>query len=266
MSDRERFVRLRAGRPIWAIPSVHGQLDRLNHLHEQLSRRIEIGDVVVYLGNYFGYGAQGVDTIDALLRMRVWLLARPYAMACDVAFLRGAQEEMWGKLLQLHFAPNPRDVLNWMMNRGVEATLAGYGGDPSIGRSAANEGPVALSRWTQGLRQAMSARPGHTAFMTGLRRAAYTQERGLLFVHAGVDPARPLERQGDSFWWAARAFEAIGTPYDSFALLTRGFDPGHRGVVRTDCTLSIDAGCGRGGALIALRLGLDGEELDRIEV
>ncbi|MFY7958613.1 MAG: hypothetical protein ACOVVK_00915 [Elsteraceae bacterium] len=265
MSDRERFVRLRAGRPIWAIAAVHGQLDRLSQLHENLSRRIELGDAVVYLGNYIGVGSQTLEVIEQLLRMRVWLLARPFATSCDVAFLRGAQEEMWGKLLQLHFAPNPRDVLGWMMSRGVDATLAAYGGDANAGMIAANEGPVALSRWTQSLRDSMARRPGHTALMTGLRRAAFTQDQRLLFVHAGLDPARPLDRQGDSFWWAARGFEGIAEGYDPFALVVRGFDPARRGVLRTDSTLSIDAGCGYGGPLVAVRLSPDGTELDRIE-
>lgn len=266
MSDRERFVRLRAGRPIWAIAAVHGQLDRLSHLHEILSRRIEIGDAVIYLGNYVGVGSQSLEVIEHLLRVRVWLLARPFATSCDVAYLRGAQEEMWGKLLQLHFAPNPRDVLNWMMSRGVDATLAAYGGDPAAGMIAANEGPVALSRWTQGLRESMAKKPGHTALMTGLRRAAFTQDQRLLFVHAGLDPARTLDRQGDSFWWAARGFDGVTAAYHPFSLIVRGFDPAHRGVLRTDATLSIDSGCGYGGPLVAVRLDPDGAELDRIEV
>jgi serine/threonine protein phosphatase 1 len=265
MSDRERFVRLRAGRPIWAISAIHGELDRLHQLHEKLSRRIEIGDVVIYLGNYLGVGPKPSDVIDNLLQMRVWLLARPFAHTCDVAYLRGAQEEMWSKLLQLQFAPNPRDVFRWMMDRGVDKTLTAYGGAIDAGLIAANEGPVALSRWSQAIRQTMTQRQGHTAFMTGLRRAAFTQDRGLLFVHAGLDPARPLDRQGDSFWWSTRAFDSIKSPYEDFNFVVRGFDPGRQGMVRTGSTLSIDAGCGFNGPLLALRLAPDGSEIDRIE-
>jgi serine/threonine protein phosphatase 1 len=265
MSDQERFVRLRAGRPIWAIAAIHGQLDRLSYLHELLSRRIEIGDAVVYLGNYIGVGSNSIEVIDQLLRMRIWLLARPFATSCDIAYLRGAQEEMWSKLLQLHFAPNPRDVLTWMMTHGVDATLAAYGGAPSAGMLAANEGPVALSRWTQTLRDSMARKPGHTALMTSLRRAAFTQDQRLLFVHAGLDPARKLDRQGDSFWWATRSFERVNNGYEPFALVVRGFDPAHGGVLRTDATLSIDSGCGYGGPLVAVRLDPDGAEIERVE-
>jgi len=227
---------------------------------------MESGDAVVYLGNFIGVGSETSAVVDQILRMRVWLLARPFALGCDVAYLRGAQEEMWAKLLQLHFAPNPRDVLLWMLDRGVGATLAAYGGDADSGLIAAHEGPVALSRWTSGLRHAIAQRPGHTALMTGLRRAAYSQDHGLLFVHAGLDPTRPLARQGDSFWWSTRGFESITQPYEDFGMVVRGYDPAHQGVVRTAATLSIDAGCGFDGPLLAVRLAPDGSELDRIEV
>ena len=38
----------------------------------------------------------------------------------------------------------------------------------------------------------MNATPGHTALFAALRHAAFTEDRGLLFVHAAFDPSRPL--------------------------------------------------------------------------
>ena len=58
-------------------------------------------------------------------------------LASDLVYLRGAQEEMWQKLLQLQFAPNPQDVLRWMLGQGVETTLRAYGGAAEVGLSAA---------------------------------------------------------------------------------------------------------------------------------
>ena len=71
-------------------------------------------------------------TIDIALRLRRTVLAQPGARACDVVFLRGAQEEMWSKLDQLHFAVNPRDVLRWMLHHGVGATIEAYAGHDAI--------------------------------------------------------------------------------------------------------------------------------------
>ena len=47
----------------------------------------------------------------------------------DVVFLRGAQEEMFLKLLQLQTAPNPNEILLWMYEHGVNKTIDSYGLD-----------------------------------------------------------------------------------------------------------------------------------------
>src|SRR6185312_356555 len=106
---------------------------------------------LVYLGNYLGRGPQIRRTIDEVLRFRLAVLSQPNAFACDVAFLRGSQEEMWQKLLQLQFAVSPRDVLQWMLDQGVEATLLAYDTGAQQGFGACREGPKALTRWTSAL-------------------------------------------------------------------------------------------------------------------
>lgn len=222
-------------------------------------------DRVVYLGNYVGLGAEVGATLDELIAFRRWLLARPVTFLDEIAYLRGAQEEMWSKLLQLHFAPNPGEVLRWLLAHGAAATLACYGGDSEQGLRAAREGALALTRWTGSLRTAVSARPGHTPFFSSLRRAAFTGDRRLLFVHAGIDPNRPLHAQSDSFWWASGAFGRIEQPFEGFGTVVRGFDPAKAGLHATACTLSLDAGCGRGGSLLAVRLDPDGTAGDVIE-
>ena len=50
----------------------------------------------------------------------VHVIPRPHSDVDDVAYLRGNQEEMWQKLLQLQFATDPRGVLKWMFEQGVE--------------------------------------------------------------------------------------------------------------------------------------------------
>ena len=76
-------------------------------LHDAIDARFEPGDRLAYLGNYLGHGPAIRATLDELLRFRRATLARPGMMACDIVFLRGAQEEMWVKLLQIHLAFSP---------------------------------------------------------------------------------------------------------------------------------------------------------------
>jgi len=120
---RERFARLRRARRIWAVAAIHGDAGRLAALHDRMERVWQPGDRVVYLGNYLGRGPAIRQTIDEILGFRLAVMAQPGGFACDVAFLRGSQEEMWQKLLQLQFAVSPRDVLQWMLDQGVGATL-----------------------------------------------------------------------------------------------------------------------------------------------
>lgn len=271
MVETHKFAEL--GRPhrIWAIGSVHAQLDRLHAIHDAIGARFRAGDRLVYLGNLVGWGAPVLETVDALLAFRRALLAIPGMFSSDIVYLRGSQEEMWQKLLQLQFAPNPREVLDWMMRQGVATTLAAYGGSPDQGLAAARGGAVSLGRWTAGLRAAMQAQPGHATLFNAVRRAAYTgtpdapEPGGVLFVNTGIDPARPFGHQGDSFWWAGGGFARLDQPYGGFNRVVRGYDPARQGVQVSDFTATLDAGCGFGGPLVCGAFSGAGEVLEMFQ-
>jgi hypothetical protein len=263
--DSPVYAVLRRSRRIWAVASIHGEADRLAALHDRLAGRLQPGDRVVYLGNVIGQGRQVLETVDELLRFRTDVIARPLGFAGDVAILRGAQEEMWQKLLELQFASNPREVFAFMRGHGVDATIAAYGGDPRQGEAACREGPLAITRWTTGLRQHVNQRPGHTQFMATLRRAAFTDQGTLLFVNAGLDATKPLDLQGDAFWWGGGAFIELLEPYESYRRVIRGFDRRHSGLVESPYAVSLDGGCGFGGALLAACFSNDGVIVDRID-
>jgi serine/threonine protein phosphatase 1 len=261
-----KFARLRAARRIWAIGAIHGEAERLSRLHDRIAERFGEGDLVVYLGNYLGHGSAVAATLDELLDFRCRVLAQPRTWACDVVFLRGAQEEMWQKLLQLQFAQNPGEVLAWMAAQGVEATVNAYGGDMRHGFAAGRDGPRTITRWTSALRNAMNAAPGHRNLLASLYHAALTEgDSPLLFVHAGVEPSRPLDGQGDSFWWCKRDILEFKAPFDGFARVIRGYDRQMRGLVEREFAVSLDAGAGRGGKLLAAAFSPDGTILQRIE-
>jgi serine/threonine protein phosphatase 1 len=264
--DRDKFAVLHAARRVWAVAAIHGEAEALARLHAALAVRLQSGDRLVYLGNFLGRGTKVRQTLDELLAFRRWLLARQRSFAYDVAYLRGAQEEMWQKLLQLQFAPNPREVLSWMMSQGVDATLAAYGGDAQQGASHARDGAVAITRWSGSLRNAMQAAPGHFQLMAALRRAAYTDDNALLFVAAGIDPERPLSEQSDSLWWGGSAFARLDHAFGGFNRVIRGFDRAGGGIQRGPYSITIDGGCGFGGPLVAACLLPDGEIGDLIQV
>jgi hypothetical protein len=170
--EPEKFAVLRRARRVWAISPVHGDMTRLRALHAYIEPLFESGDRIVYLGGYLGRGPEVAGTVDELIAFRRHVIARPGLFAYDIVYLRGQQEEMWQKLLQLQFAPNPKEVLPWMLQHGVGATITAYGGDPAQGIIHCREGAMAITRWTNSLRAAMQAKPGHAALMSGTRRAA----------------------------------------------------------------------------------------------
>ncbi len=258
----QRLACLKGARRVWAIGPVHGQARRLARLHDLVGERFRDGDRVVYLGNVTGHGDAVVAAIDELLDFRRRVIGRRGGFACDVVVLRGAQEEMWQKLLQLQFAANPDEVLRWMADAGVEATLRAYGGELRQGLAAARAGPRPMTHWTSALRNAMNATPGHRMLFSTLRHAAFTEGRGLLFVHAAVDPSRPLDAQGDAFWWGRRDILEFDAAFDGFRRVVCGSDRRHRGFVEGKFAVSLDGG--RGG-LLAACFDPEGTVLDRVE-
>jgi hypothetical protein len=251
----------------WAIGSIHGEAERLVALHDALARRIEPEDNLVYLGNMLGRGLHVAATVHELLLFRRAVLARQLADHCGaIVYLRGSQEEMWHKLLQLQFAPNPAEVFDWMVDRGIGATIEAYGSNIAEGRSASRRGAFVLSQWTNRLRAAVRAVDGHDRLISALKRAACTADHAVLFVSAGLDPGRPLAQQTDALWWGSRSFERDDAAYADFRSVVRGFDPQHRGTVIRTHTISLDGGCGFSGTLIAGCIDGEGRLIETIEV
>ena len=258
------FAELRGARRVWAVAAIHGAALELARLHDKIGERFREGDRIVYLGDYFGHGVSIRATIDELLDFRRRVLARRGGFACDVIFLRGAQEEMLQKLLELQFAPNPGEVLTWMIKAGLGPTVRAYGGDVQRGLAATRDGSRTITRWTSALRSAINDCPGHTRLLSSLRHAAFTDHSGVLFVHAAVAASRPLTAQGDAFWWGSGDILDLAGPFDGFRRVVRGFDRRQRGFVEREFAVSLDGGAGRGGRLVGACFAPNGNMLDRV--
>ena len=260
-----KFAQFNRARRIWAVASIHGEAARLSRLHDQIARRFADGDAIVYLGNYLGRGSAVAATVDELLDFRRRVLARPGGSACEIVFLRGAHEEMWQKLLQLQFAANPGEVLAWMVREGVEATVQAYGGELRYGfashpRRTANDHPMdhdAAQRDERGARPHGAAR----------QFAPCGVERGRPPV---VCPCRgrcvaPACRPGRRLVVGGRDILDLTAPFDGFGRVVCGFDRQMRGLVEGEFAVSLDAGAGRGGPLLAAAFAADGAVLEVLE-
>jgi len=266
MSFKNKFSNLGQPNKIWVIAAVHGERERLVTLHKTLFDKISPQDRLLYTGNYLGGpNALPVETVDEILHFRRALLARPDMEAENFVYLRGIQEELWGKLLQLQLAPSPRQIIEWMMQKhpDMEAILNGYGSSFDEAARVTREGIPSMTRWTSALQFSVRSHPGHEKFFSVLRRAAFTEhassnDNNLLFVHAGLDPQLPLISQGDNFWWASRQFSEMAEAYHPFKSVIRGFDPDHQGLRIGPVTISLDGS----GKLLCAELSPQGEVLE----
>ncbi len=263
-----RFLSLGNPNRVWAVSAIHGNIQRLMDLHDSLFERVTPGDRIVYLGNYTGYGNNATETVDELLTFRRLILAQQGMKADDLVYLRGGQEEMWHRLLQLQFSANPVDTLLWMLGNGINKTLESYDINPHEGIIAAHEGTISLTKWTQEIRDKVRAHAGHDTFMTVCKRAVYTAQDDkfpTLFVNAGIDPDLPLEHQDDNLWWSDRKFNDFQTSYSPFNKVVRGYDPDHKGLHLNGVTASLDGGCGFGGSLIGAGMTAQGDVFELME-
>ena len=270
-----RFASLGSPERIFAVPSIHGDLQKLHSVHESIWNRFRPGDRLVYLGNYTGYGTHSRQTVDSLLSFRRCLLSVPGVLTTDITYLRGTQEEMWQKLMQLQFAPNPALVLEWMLDKGLAQTMESYGIDIHEATRVAREGVIRLARWTERARCNVYSNAGHDIFSSQYKRAAFTdctmvKADGvcspLLFVNAGIDATRSLEDQGDCFWWGHAHFKHMKFAYNPYQTVFRGYDPENNGLHMNGITATLDNNCGRGGSLVYAEIAGTGEILNLAEI
>ncbi|TNE36405.1 MAG: hypothetical protein EP348_07085 [Alphaproteobacteria bacterium] len=263
---KEKFGCLEYARRVWAVSSIHGELEPLIALHDRIVTRWRPGDRLVYLGNYLGRGPDIKGVLDELLSFRINRLCQPGMTPEDIVFLRGAQEEICRKILQIQLASDPTAVLDWMVAHDVGNMLEAYGESVEEIRRYLREGILATTKWTNRFREKIRAHPGHNELLVSLRRAAFTEGGELLFVHAGVDPSCSINEQSDSFWWGNSRFNSLDEPFDGFHLVIRGFEKDHSGIRIMPHSVSMDGGCGYGGTLNAICFNLDGSMDDEISI
>ncbi|MTI10354.1 metallophosphoesterase family protein [Curvivirga aplysinae] len=243
MAGQNPLAVLRANRRVWIVGAIHSNLSALKEIHQKIASQAQFGDRLVYTGNMIGYGEETQQTLAEIMSFRRWFLSIwPYTDLEDVVYLRGRQEEMLAKMTQLHFAPNPQEVLYYVYSMGLEPVLKMYGLSRDHLNSAAEEGTNALVALTGRLSTNIRNMPGHDPFFNSLKHAAYTEDGVILCVSSGLDGEKPLQKQGDSFWWSGEDFHNLGHAYGGFCRIIRGYDPAHSGFKETAFTVTLDNG------------------------
>ena len=208
---------------IWAIGSIHSSINSFKSIKDYILVNFQKGDKIIFLGNLIGFRSKSKEIISEVLKLRFSLMAKFNLNHEDIVILRGAQEEMFSKLLQLQIAPNPIEIIDWIFSHGVDQTVLSYDLEPEQFRSIATQGTIQINKLTSKLNHQISLEPGHKEFFSNLKHAAYSETKEVLFVNRGVDLSRPLSAQNDCFWWGYQNFSLINKPYNSFKRIVRGY-------------------------------------------
>ena len=207
------------GRRVYAIGDIHGSLAQLRRLHaavkEDLAARPVPMPLVVHLGDYIDLGPDSAGVIDHLLA------GEPGVRTVN---LLGDHERMLLDALDGDKAA----ATDWLQ-AGGRASLTSWGLDPDLPREA----------WAQAIPDR------HIAFMRNLERTH--ADGGYLFVHAGIRPDVPLDRQSlddlvtirQPFLWTERDFGVV---------VVHGHSAGPEPVVAPN-RIGLDTGAGNGGRL-----------------
>lgn len=220
--------------PLYAIGDIHGHLDRFAALEEAIladaRARGEQTARVVTLGDYVDRGPDSAGVLDRLLD--------PPPAGIERLALRGNHEAMFADFLDAPRANHP-----WLGMGGRE-TLASYGLYP--------DGIAAAGRHLDSTLRAFVPEE-HRTLLDALPMAATTATHFL--CHAGVDPAVPLEAQGErALLWIREPFLGHGAPLAR--IVVHGHTPAE-GVEILDWRINVDTGAYSGGPLSAVRIDTD---------
>ena len=223
-----------SGTRVYSIGDIHGRLDLLIRLEAMieadLARSRPARTVAVYLGDYVDRGPDSREVIDHLLH-------HPPPLD-EVVHLLGNHEET-----MCRFLVDPWVGENWLRFGGLE-TLKSYGVAPDSDLSAEER----LIRMQEAFNLSVPER--HWAFLEGL--PLRHEEGDYLFVHAGVRPRVPLDRQRryDLLWIRHEFLDSEG---DHGRVIVHGHSISSEPEIRAN-RIGIDTGAFMSGRLTALVL------------
>ncbi|MEL0020835.1 MAG: metallophosphoesterase family protein [Rickettsiales bacterium] len=212
---------------VYAVGDIHGCARLLEKLHALIRADAAAAPagrkIIVYLGDYIDRGPESREVVDLVL-------AGPgdgFERVC----LKGNHEDML-----LRFLEGGEDSWTWRMNGGA-ATLRSYGVDPE---GTDDDG----SR--KALAGLMPAR--HRDFFAALETTHI--EGTYLFVHAGLRPGVPIERQSEEdLLWIRGAF--LDSPADWGYTVVQGHSAGPELEVRA-IRINLDTGAVWTGRLTSM--------------
>jgi len=223
-------ARLPPGLRVYAIGDIHGRADLLDRLHDKIEADLATAPaktVIVYLGDYVDRGPDSHGVIERLTRSRF--------AGVEIVALLGNHEDM---LLQFLDAPYGASL--WLSNGG-DATLNSY----------KVKVPASFDELLLTQRALLGIMPRHHKQFLG-SLPEQVQFGDYLFVHAGIKPGLPLDRQSrEQMIWIRDVF--LDSETDHGLIVVHGHTIVHEVEWRPN-RIGVDTGAYTTGRLTALVL------------
>ena len=215
------------GQRVYAIGDIHGCLDRLAKVHEQIAEDVAARpvdeSVLVHLGDYVDRGLDSAQVVD-------WLSGGAPVPVDRIVNLMGNHEDM---MLQALPGTDREANSTWLANGGADSLMSW-----EIARK------VHPSQWATLIPQE------HQAFLRELEISV--RYGGYLFVHAGIRPGVPLDKQErQDLLWIREPF--LSWKHSLDVVVVHGHTPRHEPVVRPN-RIGVDTGAVMGGVLTCVVL------------
>jgi serine/threonine protein phosphatase 1 len=223
------------GMQIYAVGDIHGRVDLLNELFTQIDADIAASPsartVEIYLGDYIDRGPASREVLDRLIDR---------GRSRSAVFLRGNHDTYPSEFLR-----NPAFLSPWGQLGGRE-TLISYGLHPQV-----SVGPGEQIEIARAFGDALPRE--HRDFLHGL--LPYACYGDFYFVHGGVRPGVPLDRQREEDLLEIR--EPFLSCHDDFGkIIVHGHTPVFEPEFRPN-RIDIDTGAYATGKLTCLAISGD---------
>lgn len=210
----------------FVVGDIHGCVDELSALVHFLEEEqgLTQGDALIFVGDYIDRGPASKEVIDFLIEFE-------QRTSSDLFFLKGNHEEMFLDWLE---GTQSESGVSYLHNGGQEC-LESYGLSVDV---APEDASAHLPQ-------------KHLTFFKNLDR--YIVSEKYVFVHAGLNPLRPLSHQFDEdIFWIRSAF--IENIHSFQKTVVFGHTPFDEVKFHLPYKIGVDTGLVYGNALTALEI------------
>ena len=190
---------------VFAVGDIHGCKNLLDKIHNKIriATNTKSGKkLIIYLGDYIDRGPDVKGTIDTLINFNL--------PNVEKIFLLGNHEQMFLDVLE----GKNNSLYNWISNSGLE-TIESYGGD----LSKYIDDNLELTFEKKIVTKIKKFLPkAHLNFFNNLK--LYHVWNNYLFVHAGINPKMPIEKQQKEtlIWTREKSFFDPLMTYDKIVV------------------------------------------------